>query len=601
MSDKDGKNVEAFGIKDPEAFAHNLARVMEGAGKALAAYIEPREEGRAPTGFTDNIVDMIKTLGRVGEYWMSEPQRAFEAQTRLFAQFGELWQNSTRRMLGDPADEVIVPARSDKRFKDPEWSQNQFFDFCKQAYLITSQWAESLVDEAADLDPHTRHKADFYVTQIANALSPSNFVLTNPELLRETIESNGENLVRGMNNLAADIRAGGGDLRIRQTDPTKFKVGENLAVTPGKVIHQNAITQIVQYEPTTTKVLKRPLLIIPPWINKFYILDLVPEKSFVKWAVEQGHTVFMVSWVNPDAGLRDKGIPDYMHEGVINAIDVVCRATRQDEVNVVGYCVGGTLLATTLAYLAAKGDDRVKTATFLTTQVDFTYAGDLMVFVDEDQLDALDRKMAEKGYLEGKSMANTFNMLRSNDLIWPYVVNNYIRGQEPFPFDLLFWNSDATRMPAANHSYYLRNYYLMNRLSKGDLEIDGVRLDLGKVEVPIFNLGTKEDHIAPAKSVFTGCAKFGGEVEFVVSGSGHIAGVVNPPERKKYQYWTDGPAEGTYEDWLAHAKETAGSWWPHWQEWIVAHGPEMTNARKAGNSRAPAIEAAPGSYVKMMS
>ncbi|MEZ5841690.1 MAG: class I poly(R)-hydroxyalkanoic acid synthase [Hyphomicrobiales bacterium] len=601
MADNADKNIDKYTVKDPDAFAHNLARVFEGAGKALAAYIEPREQGRAPAGVTDNIVDMMKTLGKVGEYWLAEPQRAVEAQMKLWTNYGELWQTSMRRLMGEAAAPVVEPTKSDKRFKDADWSDNQFFDFCKQAYLITSQWAESLVDEAAELDPHTRHKADFYVTQIANALSPSNFVMTNPELLRETIESNGENLVRGMQNLAEDIRAGGGDLKIRQTDPTKFKVGENLAVTPGKVIYQNAITQIIQYEPTTEKVLKRPLLVVPPWINKFYILDLVPEKSFVKWAVEQGHTVYVISWVNPDASLGNKTIEDYMLEGVVNAVDVVCRSTRFDEVNAVGYCVGGTLLATSLAYMAAKGDERVKTATFLTTQVDFTHAGDLLVFIDEDQLDALDKRMSDAGVLEGKSMANTFNLLRSNDLVWPYVVNNYIRGKDPFPFDLLYWNSDATRMAAANHSFYLRQYYLNNKLSKGELTLGGELLDLAKIKVPIFNLATKEDHIAPAKSVFTGCPKFGGEVEFVVSGSGHIAGVVNPPAKMKYQYWTNGPVQGTYENWLGTATEHAGSWWPHWQEWILAHDATMVNARKVGNSRTPAIEDAPGSFVKMMS
>ena len=601
MPDKGEKRELQYMVKDPEAFAHNLARFLEEAGKALAAYIEPREKGDKKADFADNLQDMVKSLGKVGEYWLSEPQRAIEAQTRLWNGYLDLWTTSLKRLAGETAEPVAEPERGDHRFQDPEWSRNQFFDFFKQAYLITSRWAESLVEEAADIDPHTRQKAEFYVTQIANALSPSNFVMTNPELLRETLETNGENLVRGMHNLAEDIRAGGGDLKIRQTDPTRFKVGVNLAVTPGKVIFQNDITQVIQYAPATERVLKRPLLIIPPWINKFYILDLNPEKSFIKWAIEQGHTVFVVSWVNPDERLAAKTFEDYMLEGVVNAIDIVEKATRQKEINIIGYCVGGTLLAATLAYLAARNDRRVKTATLLTTQVDFTHAGDLKVFIDEQQLDALDRKMAQKGYLEGKSMANVFNLLRSNDLIWPYVVNNYIRGREPFPFDLLYWNSDSTRLPAANHSFYLRACYLENRLSKGEMELAGVRLDLSRITIPIFNLTAREDHIAPPKSVFAGCRLFGGPVDFVVSGSGHIAGVINPPDRKKYQYWTNGPPVGEYEDWLASATETPGSWWPFWHRWILERDHRMVKARTPGGGRFKPIEDAPGSYVLVTS
>ena len=600
MADHSDKLATQYMPKDPEAFAQNLAKVVEEAGKVFAAYLEPREKGKATLDLSDNIADMMKTLTQVGEYWWSDPARVVEAQTRLWTDYANLWATSMRRMMGEHVEPVATPMPSDKRFKDPEWTENQFFDFCKQLYLITANWAESLVDKTGDVDEHTKHKADFYVTQIANAMSPSNFVMTNPELLRETLESNGENLVRGMRNLAADIQAGGGDLKIRQTDPTKFKVGENLAVTPGKVIFQNDIAQLIQYTPTTETVLKRPLLIVPPWINKFYILDLVPEKSFVKWAVDQGHTVFMLSWVNPDEKLANKTFSDYMLDGVINAVDVICKITRQKEINAAGYCVGGTLLSATLSYMAAKGDDRIKSATLFTTQVDFTYAGDLMIFVDEDQVTALEHSMKKRGYLDGKNMGTVFNLLRSNDLVWPYMVNNYVRGKDPFPFDLLYWNSDTTRLPAANHAFYIRACYLENRLAKGEMTLNGVRLDVSKVTIPIFNLGTKEDHIAPAKSVFKGCGFFGGPVEFVLSGSGHIAGVVNPPEKKKYQYWTDGPAKGTLDDWVKGAKETAGSWWPHWQQWIEGHDGERVKAREPGSKAFPPIEDAPGSYVKVL-
>jgi polyhydroxyalkanoate synthase len=378
-----------------------------------------------------------------------------------------------------------------------------------------------------------------------------------------------------------------------------FEVGRNLAVTPGKVIYQNALMQLIQYTPTTKTVLKRPLLIVPPWINKYYILDLTAEKSFIRWAVAQGITVFVVSWVNPDARLARKGFEEYMHQGPLEAIDIVLEATGEDKLHTIGYCVGGTLLAVTLAYMAAKGDDRVLSATMFAAQVDFTHAGDLLVFVDEEQLRSLEQQMQDKGYLEGQKMAIAFNMLRSNDLIWPYVVNNYLRGKAPFPFDLLFWNSDATRMPAANHSFYLRNCYLENKLSKGEMVIGGERLDLEKITIPIYNLATREDHIAPARSVFVGSKCFGGDVRFVLAGSGHIAGVVNPPEPVKYFYWVDGPPAGKLEDWINQAEQRPGSWWPDWAEWLKEQDPTEVPARQPGVRKYKPIEDAPGNYVKM--
>ena len=436
---------------------------------------------------------------------------------------------------------------------------NQFFDFLKQVYLLTVQWSERLVKDAAGVDEHTRAKAAFYVKQIANAISPSNFVLTNPELLRETLAAKGENLVRGMHMLTEDIEAGHGNLRIRQSDPSKFAVGRNLALTPGKVIFQNELMQLIQYQATTPEVLEVPLLIVPPWINKFYILDLAPDKSFIKWCVDNGLTVFVISWVNPDAKLAGKSFEQYMRDGILTALDGVQKATGQKKVHAIGYCVGGTLLAITLAYLAAKKKSRAVSATLFAAQVDFTYAGDLMVFVDKERIEQLETHMKEQGYLEASRMATAFNLLRSNDLIWPYVVNNYMRGKKPFPFDILYWNSDATRMPAANHSFYLRNCYLNNRLTKGTMEIAGVKLDLNKVKVPVYNLATREDHIAPAKSALYGSQFFGGPVKYVLAGSGHIAGVVNPPAKGKYQYWTGDPPTGADLDaWLKTATEHPG-------------------------------------------
>jgi polyhydroxyalkanoate synthase len=396
--------------------------------------------------------------------------------------------------------------------------------------------------------------------------------------------------------LAEDIRAGHGELRIRQSDPSQFSLGENIATTPGKVVHENGICQLIQYEPTTKKVLKRPLLIVPPWINKFYILDLNPEKSFVRWAVEQGHTVFVISWINPDARQAKKSFEHYMREAILESLDVIAKRTGEKNVNAAGYCVGGTLLAVTLGYMAATGDKRIKSATLFATQVDFTHAGDLKVFADEEQIAALEKQMSVRGYLEGRNMATAFNMLRSNDMVWPYVISNYFKGKEPPPFDLLYWNADTTRMPAANHSFYLRNCYLDNTLANGTMEIAGTTIDLRKVKAPIYNLATREDHIAPPRSVFYGSSFFGGKVTFVVTGSGHIAGVINPPSRGKYQYWTGPAPKGDgYDAWLPKATEHAGSWWPHWQQWIEKIDDATTKARPVGKS----IEPAPGRYVRV--
>jgi len=589
-----------YGIKDPEAFARNLARMIEEAGKAASAYLKPREEGKASLDFADSIADVVRTLTRVVEYWAGEPERMVVAERKLWAGYLDLWTSSLKRMMGEPAKPAAEPDIRDKRFADPDWSDNRFFDFIKQVYLITTRWASDMAENAADLDPHTRAKAAFYVKQIANALAPSNFVLTNPELLRETLFSNAENLVRGMHMLAEDIKAGGGDLRIRQSGGGDFQLGKNLALTPGKVVHQNDLCQVIQYEATTREVLKRPLLIVPPWINKFYVLDLTPEKSFIRWAVAEGHTVFVISWVNPDAHQAKKSFEHYMREGVIETLDVIKRVTGEAEVNAAGYCVGGTILAVTLAYMAAVGDRRIKSATLFATQVDFTHSGDLKVFVDEEQVSALEKQMNVRGYLEGRNMAAAFNMLRPNDLIWPYVIGSYFKGKEPAPFDLLYWNSDATRMPAANHSFYLRNCYLDNKLAEGLMEIAGIVLDLKKVKVPVYNLATREDHIAPARSVFYGSSFFGGKVTFVLAGSGHIAGVINPPARNKYQYWTGKSPKGDrYEEWLETAKEHPGSWWPHWQHWVGALDGRRVKSRKIGGGRVKPIENAPGSYVKV--
>jgi polyhydroxyalkanoate synthase subunit PhaC len=588
------------GAVDVEAFSRNLARLVEEGGRALAAYLKPRQDGHGNREMVEEVNEVAKTLAQVAQYWLGDPQRALELQTRLGKAYLELLASAARRLAGEAPEPVAVPAANDKRFADPEWTSNQFFDFLKQAYLLSTRFANQMVCEAKDLDPHTRQKAEFYVRQIANALAPSNFVLTNPELLRETFTSNADNLVRGMHMLAEDIEAGGGDLRIRQSDSSMFEVGRNLAATPGKVIFQNDIMQLIQYAPSTENALKKPLLIVPPWINKYYVLDLTPEKSFIKWCVDQGITVFCISWVNPETSLAKKDWEDYIREGPLAALEAIKLATGEDKVHAIGYCVGGTLLSIALAAMAAHHDERIVSATLFAAQVDFTYAGDLKVFVDKDQLEVVEQRMAERGYLEGKSMVTVFNMLRSNDLIWPYIINNYMKGKAPFPFDLLYWNSDATRLPAANHSFYLRNCYLDNRLTKGGVIIDNTPIDLKAIKIPVYNLATREDHIAPAKSVLLGSKYFGGPVRFVLSGSGHIAGVVNPPDKHKYQYWTGPkPRSANLEGWLAKATEHPGSWWPDWLAWLKNQDDTEVPARIPGDGALKPIEDAPGSYVKV--
>lgn len=587
---------------DVEQLSLNAARLVEQGGRALAAYVRAREAGCEDHELGDEVAEVAKTLGRVAEYWLADPQRTAELQMRLGQSYLELWAAAARRLTGEQPEPVACPAPGDKRFADPEWSSNPFYDFLKQVYLLTTRWADALVAEAEGLDPHTRHKAAFYVRQLANALAPSNFVLTNPELLRETLSSNADNLVRGMRMLAEDIDAGGGHLRVRQSDASMFEVGRNLATTPGKVIYQNELMQLIQYAPSTATVLQRPLLIVPPWINKYYVLDLTPDKSFIKWCVDQGLTVFCISWVNPDAHQAQKTFEDYVEAGPLAALAAIEQVIGEARVHTIGYCVGGTLLAVALALMAARGDRRVVSATLFAAQVDFTHAGDLKVFVDEAQVEALERRMAERGYLEGRTMATVFNFLRSNDLVWPYVINNYLKGKAPFPFDLLYWNSDATRMPAANHSFYVRSCYLDNTLSRGEMMLGGSRIDLKSIAVPVYNLATREDHIAPASSVALGCKLFGGPVRFVLAGSGHIAGVVNPPGRNKYQYWTGPrPRSGNVDGWLAKAKEHPGSWWPDWLDWVKRQDDAQVPAREPGGGVLAPIEDAPGSYVRVRS
>ncbi|WP_245297191.1 MULTISPECIES: class I poly(R)-hydroxyalkanoic acid synthase [Rhodomicrobium] len=590
-----------YAVKDPEQLAQNMMKLMEVGAKAMARMLDDKRAD-GPAGIANEMSEAGNLIGAVMSAWMAEPEKFAAKQAKLAENMVELWGRTHRRFMGEKVEPLATPAPGDSRFRDPEWTENPFFDFCKQAYLLSVNWADDLIRSADGVEERTRHRAQFYLTQLTSALSPSNFPFTNPEVLRTTMSSNAENLVRGMTQLLKDLDESGDLLKIKQTDLGAFAVGKNLATTPGKVVFQNQVMQLIQYQPTTPDVHALPLMIVPPWINKFYILDLVPQKSFIRWLVDQGFTVFVVSWVNPDQRLAHKTFEDYMNEGILEPLSVVQRLTDQAKVNVMGYCVGGTLLGTTLSYMAATGDDRFNSASFLAAQVDFAQAGDLMVFIDDTQIKALEAMMAEQGYLDGSRMAAVFNMLRPKDLIWPYVVNNYLLGKQPFPFDLLYWNSDTTRMTRANHSFYLREFYQNNRLAKGEMSIGGVKLDLSKVKLPIYELAAREDHIAPAKSVFNGARMFGGPVRYVLAGSGHIAGVINPPAAKKYMHWVPGGPDSkawpTLEDWLASAQETAGSWWPDYGAWLAGLSGGMIPARLPGHGMNQPLEDAPGSYVK---
>jgi polyhydroxyalkanoate synthase len=590
----------SFRLPDPAVVSRTMADVAERGQRIVTDFLKRQgadgaaAPGPDPLNIGSAFLEMTTRL-------MTNPARLMQAQIGFWQDYLTLWQNTARRMMGgEPTRPVIEEPKTDRRFKDDAWRENEVFDFIRQSYLLSARFFTNVVQNTEGLDQKTAQKVDFYTRQFVDAMSPSNFLMTNPEVLRRTAETGGENLLKGLSNLLSDLERGKGQLRIRMTDETKFKVGENIAVTPGKVIYRNDLMELIQYAPTTESVFKRPLLILPPWINKFYILDLRPKNSFIRWAVEQGHTVFVVSWVNPDENLAEKGFDDYMREGPYAALDAIEKATGEKAVNAIGYCLGGTLLSCTLAHMQAKKDTRIKSATFFTTMVDFAEAGELGVFIDEEQLQSLEDKMSKRGFLEGSEMATTFNMLRANDLIWSFVVSNYLLGQEPFPFDLLYWNDDSTRMPARMHSFYLRRMYQQNDLVKpGGIELDGVPLDLRKIRLPTYILSTREDHIAPWKSTYRATQLYAGKIRFVLAASGHIAGVVNPPESGKYSHWVGEELPPDPDVWFKGATELSGSWWPDWQRWIVAQDKAQVPARSPGSGALPALCDAPGEYVRV--
>lgn len=583
---------------DPKTQAEATLEVMKLGAKAqslIADFLAKNaSEGATapydPLNISSAFVDLSAKM-------MSDPSKLAEAQMQMWGDYMKLWQATSMKMMGQDADPVIEAHKGDKRFKSDDWRDNQIFDFIKQSYLLTSKYVNEAVENTEGLSEKDKAKTEFYTKQFLDAVSPTNFVLTNPDVLKATVEEKGQNLIRGLENIIEDLERGKGQLSIKMTDLDAFEVGRNIAVTPGDVVFENRMFQLIQYKAQTKEVFEIPILFLPPWINKFYILDLSEKKSLIRWLVEQGFTVYCVSWVNPDGSYKDVSFEDYMKEGALEAIAQVRKHAKVEQLHIVGYCIAGTLLASTLAYLSAKGEaDQIKSATFFTAQVDFEDAGELQIFVDEDQIEAIDQSMASKGYLDASSMATTFNLLRSNDLIWSFVVNNYLLGKDPFPFDLLYWNADSTRMPRAMHRYYLKNFYLENNLIKpGHIALDGVPIDLSKIKTDIYVQAGKDDHIAPFRSVYKMPDHFSGDTRFVLAGSGHIAGVVNPPSAQKYQYWTHDKREADPDIWLEKAEEHPGSWWPDWQTWLEKRSGDKIKARKVSKS----LEAAPGRYVKV--
>ena len=584
---------------DPAALAQAYAEIAHRSSQIVGRYLAAHGGDKAPV-FSDELGIAKAFYDMMGKLF-ADPAKIAEAQLKLWQDYTALWQNSMLRFWGLEAKPVIEPAKGDRRFKHDDWQRNFLFDYIKQSYLIAAKNLHQMVAGVKGLDENTAKKVDFYTRQYIDALSPTNYPATNPEVLRETVSTGGKNLLKGLHNLLDDLESGDGkQLRVRMTDASAFEVGRNLATTPGKVVFQNELMQLIQYTPSTAEVWRRPLLIIPPWINKYYILDMRENNSFVRWAVAQGHTVFVISWVNPDTAHAACTFEDYLQAGPLAALDAVEQATGEKSVNAIGFCLGGTLLACTLGYLNAKKDRRIASATFFATMIDFSEPGELEVFIDEQQIASLEKKMLERGYLEGAEMTTTFNMLRANDLIWSFVVNNYLLGKAPFPFDLLYWNSDSTRMPAAMHSYYLRNMYLRNLLPvPGGIVLDGVPIDLGKVKTPVYFVSTIDDHIAPWKSTYAGARLFAGETRFVLGGSGHIAGIINPPAAQKYCYWTQASLAETPQAWFEAAAQQPGSWWPDWADWVATRSLDKVPARTPGAGGLPALDDAPGAYVRV--
>ncbi|HUK04361.1 MAG TPA: class I poly(R)-hydroxyalkanoic acid synthase [Burkholderiales bacterium] len=581
----------------PEDTARVLHDVAERSARILAEYAR-KDPAASAAGAASDELGIARAYMDLYARLLADPARIAAFSTNLMIDYVQLWQSSWMKLMGLQAAPVAVPAKGDNRFKDEDWSSNFIFDYIKQSYLIAARQIQHAVAGVEGLPPESEKKVAFFTRQYVDALAPSNFALTNPQVLRETLSSGGQNLLKGLSNLLADVEKGG----ISMTDDKAFQLGRNVATTPGKVVYQTDLMQLIQFAPSTAEAYRTPLVIIPPWINKYYILDLRPSNSFIKWALDRGHSVFVISWVNPDARLAQMGFEDYMKLGPLAAMDAIEKATGERQVNFIGYCLGGTLLGATLGFLADRGEiGRVRSATYFVSLLDFSAPGELGVFIDEAQVQNLEKKMNERGFLEGSEMASTFNLLRANDLVWSFVINNYLLGKDPFPFDLLYWNSDSTRMPARMHSFYLRNMYMKNLLGvPGGITLEGAPIDLSRVKLPAYFISTAEDHIAPWKTTYKGSRYLGGDVRFVLGGSGHIAGIVNPPSQKKYQYWTNATNPDSADEWFRTATAHPGSWWEDWQAWIDRqNGGEKLPARAPGGGGLEVLEDAPGSYAML--
>ncbi len=582
---------------DLNKLAQNFSKIIEQSQRVLQEYLKRQERNDQVPLIDPAIVG--KSFQEFFDNLLKNPEKLIEAQIGFWKNTLDLWQSASKRMLGHETEPVIKPPPGDKRFADQQWAENAVFDFIKQSYLLAADSVQGLVHQVEGLDDKTARKVQFYTRQFVDAMAPTNFVHTNPTVLAATLDSGGDNLVKGLQNLLADLERGRGQLQIKMTDLEAFKPGENIAVTPGKVVFQNELLQLIQYAPSTPTVHQRPFLFVSPWINKFYIMDMRPKNSMVKWMVDQGFTVFMTSWINPDERLAHKKFEDYML-AIVEGMNAIEQATGEREINAAGYCLGGTILLATLAYLAAKKDKRVQSAICFACMTDFSEPGELEVFIDEELITLLEKQMGERGYLDGSQMAGVFSMMRANDLIWYFVVNNYLLGKDPYPFDLLYWNSDSTRMPRDMHSFYIRNMYQKNLLREpGGITLAGVPIDLRKIKAPVCFLSAYEDHIAPWKSTYAGTQLVGGSVKFVLSGSGHIAGVINPASSDKYGFWLNPKTPPNPDDWFKGAVKQEGSWWPDWLAWLQPHAGPQVPARTPGDGKLQPIEDAPGSYVKM--
>lgn len=591
-------NKETTGESGGDFLNPELARGLFEAGQK--AFSNALQQGQKQDG---NIFDPFNMASAYMEAMFSlwrNPSIVLDAQQDYFNNSLKLWQYSMNRMMGVETEPVIKPKKGDNRWRSQDWNEIPVFDYLKQSYLLGAKCVQDVMEGIDDLPEQDARKLTFFTKQYIDALSPSNSPITNPKVLKTTIEQKGKNLVAGLQNFIEDLGKSNGSLQIAMTDPDAFTLGKNVAVTPGKVVFQNRLFQLIQYTPVTEKVYKRPLLIIPPWINKYYVLDLQPKNSMVRWLVEQGHTVFMVSWVNPDESYAQTSMEDYMVEGVYTAIDAVEKVTGEDRINLVGFCIGGTLIAATLAHMTVKGDDRITSATYFASLIDFSEPGDIGVFIDEVQISKLEKIANEKGYLDGKTLAQTFNVLRSNDLIWSFYINNYLEGKDPAIFDLLYWNSDSTHLPAKMYSYYIRNMYMENKLSKpGGIKLANIPIDVRNIKIPSYFISSHDDHIAPWMSTYSGAGLMSGPVRFVLGGSGHIAGIINPPAANKYCYWI-GPKElpAHPDEWFAAGRKHDGSWWPDWHKWLTGMSRAKVAARNPGEGELQVIEDAPGSYVK---